>query len=374
MKNYNKIYNNIIFKPIYKNLINLPTPMNLWLTWNFGSILGMCLLIQILSGLFLAMHYTPHINMAFQSVMHICRDVNMGWLLRTLHSNGASFFFMCMYSHMARGLYYKSYTMTGTWIIGMTIFLMTMASAFLGYVLPWGQMSFWGATVITNLLSAIPYVGNSMVLWIWGGFSVDNSTLNRFFVFHFILPFVVLSMVILHLMFLHLKGSSNPLGLSSSQSKIPFNPYFSMKDLMGFMMLFLIMAFVIFFYPYYLGDPDNFMMANPMSTPPHIKPEWYFLFAYAILRATPTKLGGVTSLLMSIMVLMILPLKMKKEKKKESGAQFKPLTQMVFWIYVSSVFSLTWLGAMPVEEPFSNWSYYASLIYFKSLLIFSKMN
>uniref|UniRef100_UPI0030E04C86 cytochrome b n=1 Tax=Stenchaetothrips bicolor TaxID=3118775 RepID=UPI0030E04C86 len=371
MIKFKNIYKHPIFEIVNNSLIKLPSPKNISLMWNFGSILGLCLIIQILSGLFLAMHYVPNTQMAFQSVIHICRDVNMGWFMRILHANGASMFFVSMFLHIGRGIYYESFFLTETWNMGVVIFLLTMASAFLGYVLPWGQMSFWGATVITNLLSAIPYLGQMLVYWIWGGFSVDNSTLNRFFVFHFILPFIVLVMVILHLFFLHMKGSNNPLGVSSKSYKIPFSPYFSLKDLMGFMMFFLMIIFIVSFFPYYLGDPDNFSIANSMVTPIHIKPEWYFLFAYAILRSIPNKLGGVIALLMSILILIFLPI-MKKSKKIQ-GNQFCLKKQIVFWILVMTFFLLTWIGARPVEDPFVMIGQVLTVIYFTLFFILTSI-
>uniref|UniRef100_UPI0030E2FCE9 cytochrome b n=1 Tax=Arorathrips mexicanus TaxID=1291224 RepID=UPI0030E2FCE9 len=370
MMKFNNIYNNPIFKIINNSLIKLPSPMNISLFWNYGSLLGLCLVIQISSGLFLAMHYVPNTEMAFQSVIHICRDVNMGWAMRILHANGASFFFICMFLHIGRGLYYESFYLTEVWNLGVLIFLLTMASAFLGYVLPWGQMSFWGATVITNLLSAIPYLGTTLVYWIWGGFSVDNATLNRFFVFHFILPFIVLAMVVMHLFFLHLKGSNNPLGISSKSYKISFTPFFVIKDLMGFIFFFIFLIFIMCFYPYYLGDPDNFSIANPMVTPLHIKPEWYFLFAYAILRSIPNKLGGVIALMMSIMILFFLPF--MKNNKIYQGNQFKFIYQSVFWILISTFFLLTWIGARPVEDPFILIGQILTVIYFMLFFIMTK--
>uniref|UniRef100_UPI0030E1FC2E cytochrome b n=1 Tax=Megalurothrips distalis TaxID=1030663 RepID=UPI0030E1FC2E len=359
---FSKMNKNPIFKIINNSLVKLPTPMNISLLWNFGSLLGICLLIQIASGLFLAMHYVPNTEMAFQSVIHIIRDVNMGWFMRILHANGASFFFICMFIHVGRGIYYESFLLLETWNLGVIIFFLTMASAFLGYVLPWGQMSFWGATVITNLLSAIPYLGTTLVYWIWGGFSVDNATLNRFFVFHFLMPFVVLAMVILHLFFLHVKGSNNPLGIFSKSFKIPFTPFFVFKDLMGFLFFFMGLIFIIAFFPYYLGDPDNFSIANPMVTPLHIKPEWYFLFAYAILRSIPNKLGGVIALLMSILILLFIPF-LKKDKGKQ-GNQFSLKKQVLFWSLVTTFILLTWIGARPVEDPFVFIGQVLTVIYF----------
>uniref|UniRef100_UPI003001B6F6 cytochrome b n=1 Tax=Theopompa maculosa TaxID=2909580 RepID=UPI003001B6F6 len=329
-------------------LVDLPAPSNISSWWNFGSLLGICLGIQILTGLFLAMHYSAHIDLAFSSVAHICRDVNYGWLLRTIHANGASMFFICIYLHIGRGLYYGSYKFYYTWMIGVVILFLVMATAFMGYVLPWGQMSFWGATVITNLLSAIPYLGVELVQWVWGGFAVDNATLNRFFAFHFVLPFIVAATVMIHLLFLHQTGSNNPLGLNSNIDKIPFHPYFSFKDIVGFMVLFTFLVILSLKEPYILGDPDNFTPANPLVTPVHIQPEWYFLFAYAILRSIPNKLGGVVALVMSIAILFFLPFMQTKLR----GLQFYPLSQSLYWCLVSMVILLTWIGARPVEEPY----------------------
>nr|YP_010809134.1 cytochrome b [Gymnothorax rueppelliae]UEX93156.1 cytochrome b [Gymnothorax rueppelliae] len=351
-------------------LVDLPTPSNISAMWNFGSLLGLCLITQILTGLFLAMHYTSDISTAFSSVAHICRDVNYGWLIRNLHANGASFFFICLYMHIARGLYYGSYLYKETWNIGVVLFLLVMMTAFVGYVLPWGQMSFWGATVITNLLSAVPYVGNTLVQWIWGGFSVDNATLTRFFAFHFLLPFVVLAATMLHLLFLHETGSNNPAGLNSDADKIPFHPYFSYKDLLGFIIMLTALTSLALFYPNVLGDPDNFTPANPMVTPPHIKPEWYFLFAYAILRSIPNKLGGVLALLFSILVLMLVPL---LHTSKQRALTFRPASQILFWLLVADMLILTWIGGMPVEHPFIIIGQTASVIYFTLFLVLNPL-
>uniref|UniRef100_UPI0030DF51FA cytochrome b n=1 Tax=Duolandrevus obsidianus TaxID=2715842 RepID=UPI0030DF51FA len=330
-------------------LVDLPTPTNISAWWNFGSLLGLCLVIQILTGLFLAMHYVSDINLAFNSVAHICRDVNFGWLLRTLHANGASFFFICLYLHVGRGLYYGSFNLMHTWMVGTLILFLLMATAFMGYVLPWGQMSFWGATVITNLLSAIPYLGTELVQWVWGGFAVDNATLNRFFTFHFVLPFIVAAFVLIHLLFLHQTGSNNPLGLNSNLDKIPFHPYFSFKDISGFIVMTMALILLSLMDPYMLGDPDNFIPANPLVTPVHIQPEWYFLFAYAILRSIPNKLGGVLALAMSIAILFIMPF---MNMNKFRSLQFYPFNQILFWVFTSIVILLTWIGARPVEDPF----------------------
>nr|YP_009434136.1 cytochrome b [Hycleus marcipoli]APB02789.1 cytochrome b [Hycleus marcipoli] len=355
-----------VLKIINNALIDLPSPSNISLLWNFGSLLGLCLIIQIITGIFLAMHYCPNIDLAFNSVIHICRDVNYGWLIRTIHANGASFFFICIYSHVGRGIYYSSYNLVHTWIIGVIILFMVMATAFLGYVLPWGQMSFWGATVITNLLSAIPYLGISIVQWLWGGFAVDNATLTRFFTFHFLLPFIVSALVMIHLLFLHQTGSNNPLGTNSNIDKIPFHPFFTFKDLMGFIILLLMLVVLSLTNPYLLGDPDNFTPANPLVTPVHIQPEWYFLFAYAILRSIPNKLGGVVALVLSIAIILILPF---TNKKNFSSNQFYPINKILFWSMVSTIILLTWIGARPVEDPYILTSQILTIVYFTFFLI-----
>nr|WNS59330.1 cytochrome b [Cetema sp.] len=355
-----------ILKIANNSIIDLPTPINISTLWNFGSLLGLCLIIQIMTGLFLSMHYTANMDLAFNSINHICRDVNYGWFLRTLHANGASFFFICIYLHVMRGIYYGSFMYQETWLVGVIILFMVMGTAFMGYVLPWGQMSFWGATVITNLLSAIPYIGINLVQWVWGGFAIDNATLTRFFTFHFILPFIVLAMTMIHLMFLHQTGSNNPIGMNSNIDKIPFHPYFSFKDLIGFIMMISLLILLTLMNPYLLGDPDNFIPANPLVTPIHIQPEWYFLFAYAILRSIPNKLGGVIGLVLSISILMILPFYYMSNFR---GIQFYPINKMLFWIMLMNVILLTWIGARPVEMPYIMIGQILTMTYFSYYLL-----
>nr|WAM65144.1 cytochrome b [Haliotis varia] len=355
-----------VLKVMSGSLVDLPTPVNLSVWWNFGSLLGLCLVVQIATGLFLSMHYSAHVELAFSSVVHISRDVNYGWLLRAIHANGASWFFICIYVHIGRGMYYGSHLNVHTWNIGVVLLLLTMATAFLGYVLPWGQMSFWGATVITNLFSAIPYIGGELVQWMWGGFAVDNATLVRFFSLHFLVPFVIAGMSVLHLLFLHETGSNNPLGLNSDGDKVPFHFYHTVKDLVGFLVLLFFLMLLVFFDPFLLGDPENFIPANPLVTPVHIQPEWYFLFAYAILRSIPNKLGGVVALAMSVVILFVVPL---FHSGKSRSFCFYPLNQILFWCFVGVLFILTWIGACPVEPPYEGIGRVFTVLYFVYYLL-----
>ena len=353
---------------IDSHIINYPTPINLNYMWSFGSAAGICLVIQIVTGIFLAMHYTPHVDYAFNSVEHIMRDVNNGWLIRYLHANGASMFFIVVYSHIFRGLYYGSYMYPrGTlWASGVVIFLLMMATAFMGYVLPWGQMSFWGATVITNLFSAIPVVGPSIVEWLWGGFSVDNATLNRFFSLHYLMPFLIAGVTLVHLSLLHKEGSNNPLGINTNLETIPFYPYFYVKDLFFFFIFLSVFSFFLFFYPNTLGHPDNYIPANPLVTPPHIVPEWYFLPFYAILRSIPDKLGGVAAMGGAIVILLALPI---INTSKIRSSKFRPIFRFLYWFWVADFLILGWIGQKPVESPYVEVGVCATIFYFVFLLI-----
>lgn len=350
-----------IIKIINNALIDLPSPSNISTWWNFGSLLGLCLIIQLITGIFLAIHFTASIDLAFNRIIHICRDVNYGWLLRTIHANGASFFFICIYFHIGRGIYYRSYYYHLTWLIGVLILFIVIATAFLGYVLPWGQISFWGATVITNLVSAIPYLGDTIVQWLWGGFAVDNATLTRFFTLHFLFPFIVTALIIIHLLFLHQTGSNNPLGRNRNMDKIPFHPYYSYKDVLGIIIIIFLLLWLVLISPYLLGDPENFTPANPLVTPIHIQPEWYFLFAYAILRSIPNKLGGVIALVLRIAILFIIPF---INKKKIQSTQFYPLNKILFWFFLTTILLLTWIGARPVEDPYILTGQTLTILYF----------
>lgn len=357
-----------IFSIINNHIIDYPTPINLNYFYGFGSLAGLMLVIQLITGIFLAMHYTPHIDFAFNSVEHIMRDVNHGYLIRYIHANGASFFFLIVYIHIFRGLYYGSYIIPREkiWCSGVIIFILMMATAFMGYVLPWGQMSFWGATVITNLFSAIPFIGNSIVDWLWGGFSVDNPTLNRFFSLHFTFPFLIIGFVLIHLILLHEIGSNNPLGLTLKTENISFYPYFYVKDLFGFMVLLLVFFFFVFYYPNVLGHPDNYIEANPMKTPLHIVPEWYFLPFYAILRSIPNKIGGVVAMFGSLIILLFIPFLNSSEIRSTS---FRPFFSVFYWLLVVSFLILGWVGQMPVEYPFTEIGIISMIYYFFFFLI-----
>jgi ubiquinol-cytochrome c reductase cytochrome b/c1 subunit len=339
-----------VFSMMHHEYNEYPMPKNVTYLWSFGAIAMVVLITMIVTGLFLAMHYTPHTAYAFESVERIMRDVNFGWLIRYIHMNGASMFFIAVYIHMFRGLYYGSYKQPREllWIIGVVILLLMMATAFMGYVLPWGQMSFWGATVITNLFSAIPVVGDAIVTWLWGGFSVDNPTLNRFFALHFLLPFVILGVVLLHVAALHVTGSNNPLGIDvkGPQDTVPFNPYMTIKDSLALVVFLIFWAAFVFYAPNYLGHPDNYIPANPLVTPAHIVPEWYFLPFYAILRAVPDKLGGVVLMFGAIAVLFVLPW---LDTSKVRSARFRPIYKLFFWVLVVCCLTLGYVGAMPAE-------------------------
>jgi quinol-cytochrome oxidoreductase complex cytochrome b subunit len=364
-----RFLNSINFSFLNNHLIDYPTPININYLWSFGSLAGLCLLIQIVSGVCLVMHYTPHTEFAFKSVEHIMRDVNWGWLIRYIHANGASLFFIIIYLHIGRGLYFRSYLFPRIhlWNSGVLIFLLLMATGFLGYVLPWGQMSFWGATVITNLFSAIPYIGPHIAYWLWGGFSVDNATLQRFFSLHYLLPFLISGLAIIHILLLHIEGSSNPLGVSSKHDVIPFYPYYYTKDLFGFFSLMAFFSLFVFFYPNFLAHPDNYIQANPMVTPTHIVPEWYFLPFYAILRSIPNKLGGVICMFLAIIILFSLPY---VDRGLIKSPRFKPLFKMLFWNFASIFIFLGWLGAQVVEEPFIFCGQVLTVVYFMYFLFF----
>nr|AAO66201.1 cytochrome b [Aparallactus capensis] len=339
----------------------LPVGLNISTWWNFGSMLLACLALQTMTGFFLAIHYTANINLAFSSVIHIVRDIPHGWMMQNLHAIGASMFFISVYIHIARGLYYGSYLNKEVWLSGITLLITLMAAAFFGYVLPWGQMSFWAATVITNLLTAIPYLGITLTTWLWGGFSISDPTLTRFFALHFLLPFALISLSSIHIVLLHNEGSSNPLGTNSDIDKIPFHPYHSYKDMLMFTTLITTMFIIMSFTPDLFNDPENFSKANPLTTPQHIKPEWYFLFAYGILRSIPNKLGGTFALLMSIAILITMPF---THTSYIRSSAFRPLTQLVFWTLIATFIIITWTATKPVEPPFTTIGQVTSSMYF----------
>ena len=363
---------NTLLAFIDAHIIDYPTPINLNYFWSFGSVSGLCLLVQIITGIFLAMHYTAHVDYAFDSVEHIMRDVNNGWLIRYIHANGASMFFIVVYCHIFRGLYFGSYIHPRglLWLSGVIIFLLMMATAFMGYVLPWGQMSFWGATVITNLFSAVPIAGHLIVEWLWGGFSVSNATLNRFYSLHYLMPFIIVGLVASHLALLHSEGSNNPLGINSNLELIPFYPYFYVKDLFSFLTLVSLFSFFVFFMPNLLGHSDNYIPANSLSTPAHIVPEWYFLPFYAILRSIPDKLGGVVAMISSILILMLLPI---LNTSKVRSSKFRPIFSVAYWFLVSDFLILGWIGQKPVESPYIEIGMGATVFYFVFILILVPM-
>jgi ubiquinol-cytochrome c reductase cytochrome b subunit len=349
-------------------VVDSPQPANLSYAWNFGSLLATCLGIQIVTGIILAMHYTPNVDLAFVSVEHIMRDVNYGWMIRYIHANVASFFFIFVYLHIGRGLYYGSYKSPRVlpWSIGVIILVLMMGIAFLGYVLPYGQMSLWGATVITNMLSAIPWIGQDFVQFVWGGFSVNNATLNRFFSLHYLLPFVLAALAIMHLMTLHVHGSSNPLGVSSNADKLPMHPYYLFKDLVTIFLFFLVLALFVFYMPNALGHSDNYIPANPMQTPPSIVPEWYLLPYYAILRSIPNKLLGVVGMLGSLLILLAMPI---LDTSRVRGSQFRPLMRFAFWVFVTDFFLLMYLGSQHAEEPYITVGAIATAVYFAWFIV-----
>ena len=358
-----------LLKLVNSYLIDASQPSNISYLWNFGSLLLLCLVIQIITGVTLAMHYSPSVLEAFNSIEHIMRDVNNGWLVRYLHSNTASAFFFLVYLHIGRGMYYGSYRAPRTlvWIIGTVIFILMIITAFLGYVLPYGQMSLWGATVITNLVSAVPWIGQDIVEFLWGGFSVNNATLNRFFALHFVLPFVLVALVLMHLIVLHdTAGSSNPLGVSGNYDRVTFAPYFLFKDLITIFIFIFVLSLFVFFMPNYLGDSENYIMANPMQTPPAIVPEWYLLPFYAILRSIPNKLLGVIAMLMAILIILILPI---TDLGRSKGFQFRPLSKFMFWVFVANFLILMKLGACHVESPFIEFGQISTALYFSHFLI-----
>lgn len=355
-----------IFKVVNSSLIDLPAPNNISIWWNYGSLLGLCLVTQTLTGIFLAIHYTPNIDIAFTSVIHITRDVEYGWIFRYIHANGGSIFFLFIYLHIGRGTYYGSYILIETWNIGVILFILTIATAFIGYVLPWGQIRFWGATVITNLFSAIPYVGKLLVQWIWGGFAVDNPTLNRFFALHFLLPFIIIAITVFHIIFLHQTGSNNPIGINSDSDRVPFHSYYSIKDMLGYIIALIALFILVCFNPNLFTDAENFLIANPLVTPVHIKPEWYFLWVYAILRSIPNKLGGVIALFAAILIIFLLPWTHIINKRRIS---FYPVNQLIFWCLISSWLILTWIGGRPVEEPYIIIGQTFTILYFIYFII-----
>jgi len=351
-----------LIKIINGVLIDLPTPANLSVNWNYGSLLGLILVLQLVTGIVLSIRFSGHASLSFDSVIIIYQDADYGWLLRLVHSTGASFFFLFLYLHIGRGLYYGSYVYPELWNIGVLIYLILIGTAFLGYVLPWGQMSYWAATVITNLLSAIPLLGSTLVQWVWGGFAVSNPTLTRFYTLHYLLPFVVSALVILHIFFLHIQGRSNPLGVSSRTNKVPFHYYYAVKDLYVYFVFMFVFMVVTLKYGYNLIDAENWIPANPLVTPTHIQPEWYFLFAYAILRSIPNKLGGVLGLVLSVIFLFVFTV--SSSRIIFSGINFSPIARFVYWRFIANFFLLTWLGRCPAERPYNEVALFCTVLFF----------
>nr|ANC65485.1 cytochrome b [Hirudo medicinalis] len=357
-----------LIKIFNTSMIDLPAPINISIWWNYGSLLGLMLLFQLITGILLSMHYCSNIDLAFTSIMHIMRNIDSGWFIRYIHANSASLFFMFLYIHIGRGIYYNSFLMMETWNLGIMLFILSIATAFLGYVLPWGQMSFWGATVITNLLSTIPYSGTNIVEWIWGGFSISNPTLTRFFSIHFILPFIMILVIVLHLLFLHQTGSNNPLGFNSDSDRIMFHPYYSIKDLLGFVMALGFMLYLVLFLPNMFNDSENFIPANSSLTPTHIKPEWYFLWIYAILRSIPNKLGGVIAAFSGVLIIIILPV---FHFNMMNSLSFYPMNKFLFfYMLILPFFILTWMGGCPVKDIFVTISQISTIFFFLFFLLY----
>ena len=366
--NSSRINKNYLFALIDSHIIHYPSPITLTYAWSFGSLAGICLVIQMLSGIFLAMHYTPNVNLAFSSVEYIMRDVNNGWLIRYIHANGASMFFIVVYSHICRGLYYGSYMKPREllWCSGVAIFFLMMGTAFTGYVLPWGQMSFWGATVITSMVTAIPIAGKMIVQWLWGGYTVANPTLNRFFSLHFFLPFIIAGLSLIHLALLHKVGSNNPIGSDTGVDDLPFYPYFASKDVFAFFVFLTFFATFVFYFPNTLNHPDNYIPADPLQTPAHVVPEWYFLPYYAILRSIPHKAGGIVAMVGSILVLALIPF---INSSMIRNTTYRPLFKFFFWLFIADFVILTWIGQKPVKDVFVLAGQIATVYYFAFFLV-----
>jgi len=366
--NMQRMNKNYLFALFDSHLIHYPSPLTLTYAWSFGSLAGICLVIQMLSGIFLAMHYTPDINLAFSSVEYIMRDVQNGWLIRYIHANGASMFFIVVYAHICRGLYYGSYMEPREllWCSGVILLLLMMGTAFTGYVLPWGQMSFWGATVITSMVTAIPIAGQPIVEWLWGGFTVGNPTLKRFFSIHFTLPFIIAGVTLIHLILLHKDGSNNPIGSDSGIDDVPFYPYFAVKDIFALSCFLVFFGTFVFYFPNVLNHPDNYIPADPLQTPAHVVPEWYFLAFYAILRSIPHKAGGIVAMVGAILVLMLIPF---TNKSYVRNTTYRPIFKFFFWLFIADYVILTWIGQKPVRNAFVFVGQVATFYYFFFFLV-----